>query len=335
MEQHERVGLDQPGELVEHGQRVRRTGGSRRRRCSPTPARCRRAAARHRPPRRARPACAAGRRRAARRSGPASAPTVSTSAVAGRRRRAPGSVPATVAQPAGVLDRGDEAARLDHDLADLTGARQSAGRRAGRAEEYAASSTARTQARPHHGEARAEALRGGHPWVDDGPHRTHRSQPCRRSSSRRKVTRSRSSSSSSSVSAASPLPSTASASARLRVSSSAILLLDRAAGDQPVHLDRLGLADPVGAVGGLLLDGRVPPAVDVDDVVGAGQVEPGAAGLERQQEDRESRPVAGALEARDHRLALADGRAAVQELVIDTAPWSGAPRAGGPSRRTG
>src|SRR5690606_41499011 len=45
-------------------------------------------------------------------------------------------------------------------------------------------------------------------------------------------------------------------------------LLDGALGDDPVHLHRLGLADPVGAVGGLLLDGGVPPAVDVDDVVG-------------------------------------------------------------------
>ena len=50
-----------------------------------------------------------------------------------------------------------------------------------------------------------------------------------------------------------------------------------------------GLADPVGAVGGLVLDRGVPPAVEVDDVVGAGQVEAGAARLEREQEDRARR----------------------------------------------
>ena len=76
----------------------------------------------------------------------------------------------------------------------------------------------------------------------------------------------------------------------MRSSSAAIRSSIGAPGDHPVHLDRLGLADPVGAVGGLLLDGGVPPAVDVDHVVGAGEVEAGAAGLEREQEDRHARP---------------------------------------------
>ena len=110
------------------------------------------------------------------------------------------------------------------------------------------------------------------------------------------------------------------------------LLLDGAARDQPVHLHRPGLADPVGAVGGLLLDRGVPPAVEVDDVVGAGEVEPGAAGLEREQEDRRPSPC---LEAAHHRLALADRGAAVQELVGHAGARRGAPRAAGPSRRTG
>ena len=92
-------------------------------------------------------------------------------------------------------------------------------------------------------------------------------------------------------------------------------LLDRAPGDHPVHLDRLGLADPVGAVGGLLLDGRVPPAVDVDHVVGAGEVEAGAARLEAEQEDRHALPVLGGLEPGDHRLALRHRGPAVEELV--------------------
>ena len=108
---------------------------------------------------------------------------------------------------------------------------------------------------------------------------------------------------SSSVSAASPRASTASASARLRGSSSATRSSTVPSVTMPVHLHRPGLADPVGAVGGLLLDGGVPPAVEVDHVVGAGEVEPGAAGLERQQEDR--RPaLRPAWKRRHHRLAL-------------------------------
>ena len=62
-------------------------------------------------------------------------------------------------------------------------------------------------------------------------------------------------------------------------------LLDAAGDDQVVDEDRLGLADAVGAVGGLGLGGRVPPGVVVDDGVGAGQVEAGAARLEADQED--------------------------------------------------
>ncbi len=46
-----------------------------------------------------------------------------------------------------------------------------------------------------------------------------------------------------------------------------------------------GLADAVGAVGGLVFGGGVPPGVVVDDGVGGGEIEPGAAGLERDEED--------------------------------------------------
>ena len=136
--------------------------------------------------------------------------------------------------------------------------------------EYADSSTARTQALPHQ-----RARPGGppsrrEPGMGEVVH----------ASSRRRVTRSRRSSSLSSVSAVSPRARTASASARLRASSSAIRSSMVPCGDQAVHLHRPGLPDPVGAVGGLLLDGGVPPAVEVDDVVGPGQVQAGAAGLE-------------------------------------------------------
>ena len=50
-------------------------------------------------------------------------------------------------------------------------------------------------------------------------------------------------------------------------------LLERAGADELVHLHVARLADAEGAVGGLVLDGRVPPAVEVEDVVRAGQVE--------------------------------------------------------------
>ena len=62
------------------------------------------------------------------------------------------------------------------------------------------------------------------------------------------------------------------------------LLLDGAARDEPVDRDRLVLADAVRAIGGLIFDGGVPPRIEVDHVVGAGEVDAGAAGLERDQE---------------------------------------------------
>ena len=61
--------------------------------------------------------------------------------------------------------------------------------------------------------------------------------------------------------------------------------LEGAAGDEAVHLHVALLADAVGAVGGLRLDGGVPPQVEVDDVGGGGEVQAGAAGLQREQED--------------------------------------------------
>ena len=52
-----------------------------------------------------------------------------------------------------------------------------------------------------------------------------------------------------------------------------------------------GLADAVGPVRGLVLHRRVPPGVEVEDVGGAGQVEPLAAGLEADEEDRAARSL--------------------------------------------
>ena len=82
-------------------------------------------------------------------------------------------------------------------------------------------------------------------------------------------TSSRSSSVESSVSQASPAPTTASASARLSSMIVGDALLDRALADELVDEDGAALADAVGAVGRLVLDGGVPPAVVVDDVAGA------------------------------------------------------------------
>ena len=159
LEQHERVGLDQPGELLEHGERVRARLGPGLAGAGRPTAHCRRAAARPRPRRRARPGRAAGRRRAARRSGRPPPRRVSTTRRDGglveHRDRA-----VDRPEPALVLDRRDEAAR----------ARWRSGRRARRgpasapprrsASANAASSTARTHALPHQVVARVVERRG-------------------------------------------------------------------------------------------------------------------------------------------------------------------------------
>ena len=60
---------------------------------------------------------------------------------------------------------------------------------------------------------------------------------------------------------------------------------DGAGGDEFVARDDARLADAVGAVGGLGFGGGIPPRVEVDDGVGGGEVEAGAAGFEREEED--------------------------------------------------
>ena len=69
--------------------------------------------------------------------------------------------------------------------------------------------------------------------------------------------------------------------------------LDRAAADELVDQDVALLADAEGPVGRLVLDRRVPPAVEMDDVRGGGQVQAGAARLEREDEERAARRRAG------------------------------------------
>src|ERR1019366_7854402 len=52
-----------------------------------------------------------------------------------------------------------------------------------------------------------------------------------------------------------------------------------------MHQHVLGLADAQGAVRGLVLDSRVPPTVEMDDVRGCGRVQARASGLERKYEE--------------------------------------------------
>ena len=49
-------------------------------------------------------------------------------------------------------------------------------------------------------------------------------------------------------------------------------LLKRPADDDAVDVDRPILPDAVNAVGGLVFDGRVPPAISMDDMVRRGKV---------------------------------------------------------------
>src|SRR5271163_1922758 len=80
-----------------------------------------------------------------------------------------------------------------------------------------------------------------------------------------------------------------------------------------MHLNGLRLPDAKRAVGRLVLDRRIPPAVEVKDVIRLREIEPGAAGLER--EDEEGRPVS-TLEGLDHLVALGLCNGAVQEIHV-------------------
>ena len=88
---------------------------------------------------------------------------------------------------------------------------------------------------------------------------------------------------------------------------------DRVPGDQPVNGNRPFLTDPVGAVGCLVLHGRVPPGIHVDDVIGGGQVQPESAGFQAD----EKQVAFTALEGGDTPVAFFLRRASVQILVAD------------------
>ena len=70
----------------------------------------------------------------------------------------------------------------------------------------------------------------------------------------------------------------------LRVVASRWSVLDGSLRDQVVDLDETVLAEAMRAVGGLVLDGGVPRSVEVDDMPGPSEVEPGPGGTDRQDE---------------------------------------------------
>ena len=78
-----------------------------------------------------------------------------------------------------------------------------------------------------------------------------------------------------------------------------------------MHLDIALLADAKGAVGGLILHRGIPPAVKVEDMAGAGQVEANATGFER--EDKDWRTIGLLLKLFHHALARFGWGAAVEK----------------------
>ena len=78
-----------------------------------------------------------------------------------------------------------------------------------------------------------------------------------------------------------------------------------------MHLDVFGLADPISPVGGLVFHGGIPPAVKMEDMVGPGEVQARAPGLQGQ--DEQGQAAAIGLEALHHLIPLLFGGPAVQE----------------------
>ena len=91
------------------------------------------------------------------------------------------------------------------------------------------------------------------------------------------------------------------------------LLFDRSFSDKPVDGDGILLSDAVGAVGSLLLYGRVPPRVEMDDIIGRREVQAQSSSL---QTDEEERHVAG-LKPFDELCALLGRRSPVEVEIVD------------------
>src|SRR5581483_47710 len=99
-------------------------------------------------------------------------------------------------------------------------------------------------------------------------------------------------------------------------------LLERSRADELVHLDVLGLSDAKRAIRGLVFDRRVPPAIEMKDVVGACEVEAEAAGFEGEYEERRS---VVSLKPLDHLVARTLGNAAVQKQHLAPETFREAP----------
>src|SRR5258705_7481904 len=91
------------------------------------------------------------------------------------------------------------------------------------------------------------------------------------------------------------------------------LLLHRATRDELVAGHHTGLADAVGAVRGLVLNRRIPPRVEMNDCVRAGERETHAAGLEADEKDGNLRV---ALEFLHHGTAICGRAVEVAELNV-------------------
>jgi hypothetical protein len=93
------------------------------------------------------------------------------------------------------------------------------------------------------------------------------------------------------------------------------LFLERSDLDELVNLNVRFLDDSEGTVGCLVLDGGVPPPVEMEDMVGCSQVQPCPTGLER--EDEATRVIAARrLKAIHHAAAMGFKNLSAQPYYI-------------------
>src|SRR5271156_111714 len=87
------------------------------------------------------------------------------------------------------------------------------------------------------------------------------------------------------------------------------LILDSAAADELMHENIARLPDPERPIGRLILDGWIPPTIEMHHMRGSGEIEAGAPGFQGKNEERSQLVV---LEAPNQLLALRYRRAAMQ-----------------------
>ena len=93
------------------------------------------------------------------------------------------------------------------------------------------------------------------------------------------------------------------------------LFFDRVFRDEAIDRDRTSLADAVRSVSRLIFDGRIPPRIEMNDVIGSGEVQASPARFERDQKEISFAP----LEGIDSFLTLLRRRLAVEVLILDPA----------------